>query len=94
MLVEKLGAGLNVSPETATTLASAGIALSPDPSSGAFDLDDLNKHNAVEHDASLSRKDIDLGGNEKFDQKIFDQTLRFYGGATQISLKEVAAARW
>lgn len=94
LLVQKLNDGLNVSAETATFLANAGLSLSPDPSSGAFDLDDLNKHNAIEHDASLSRKDKDLGGDEKFCQQVFDQTLSFYGGATEIGLKEVAAARW
>lgn len=94
LLVEKLDLGLNVSPETAAALAASGLTLSADPSTGAFDLDDLNKHNAIEHDGSLSRKDIDLGGNEKFSKEVFDQTIRFYGGATEIGFKEVAAARW
>ncbi|KAL6712353.1 hypothetical protein ACN47E_000230 [Coniothyrium glycines] len=94
LLVAKLNAGLNVSPEIATTLSQAGIALSADPSSGAFDLDDLNRHNAIEHDASLSRDDVDLGGTEKFSPAAFHRTLSFYGNAPEIGLKEVAAARW
>jgi hypothetical protein len=94
MLVQALGDGLNVSPEVATTLASIGVTLSQNPASGAFNLDDLNKHNAIEHDASLSRKDIDRGGNEKFDAQTFQQTVGFFKGASNIGLDDVAAARW
>jgi hypothetical protein len=60
MLVLAMGSGLNVSAEVATSLSTLGLTLSKDPSSKAFDLDDLNKHNAIEHDASLSRKDYDV----------------------------------
>ncbi|KAH7402767.1 Peroxidase, family 2-domain-containing protein [Pyrenochaeta sp. MPI-SDFR-AT-0127] len=95
ILVEKLGKGVNLSAETATTLGMAALRLSKDPSSGAFDLDDLKKHNGIEHDGSLSRKDFDLGGEEQdFCPEVFEETLSYYGGATEIGLKEVAAARW
>jgi hypothetical protein len=95
MLVEAIGGGLNVSAEVATSLSTLGLSLSKDPSSNAFDLDDLNKHNAIEHDASLSRKDYDLGGNaQAFNEDVFRETLSYFGGATEIGLEEVAAARW
>ncbi|KAH5153695.1 hypothetical protein HBH69_125080 [Parastagonospora nodorum] len=94
ILVKAMGEGLNVSPEVATSLSNLGMTLSKNPASGAFNLDDLNKHNAIEHDGSLSRKDIDLGGNEKLDADTFKQTLGFYKGASNIGLDEVAAARW
>jgi hypothetical protein len=95
MLVKALGEGLNVSTEIATTLSSLGMSLSADAASGTFDLDDLNKHNAIEHDASLSRKDFDLGGNaQAFDSDVFQETLSYFNGATNVSVEEVAAARW
>jgi hypothetical protein len=95
MLVKAIGGGLNVSAEVATSLSTIGLTLSKSPSSGAFDLDDLNKHNAIEHDASLSRKDYDLGGNaQAFDEGVFNETLSYFNGASEIGIKEVAAARW
>jgi hypothetical protein len=95
MLVKALGEGLNVSSEIATTLARFGMSVSSDPASGAFNLDDLNKHNALEHDASLSRKDFDLGGaSQAFDSDVFQETLGYFNGATNVSIKDVAAARW
>lgn len=73
----------------------AAIGLSKDPSSGAFDLDDLKKHNGIEHDGSLSRKDFNLGGEEQnFCPEVFAETLSYYDGAQEVGLKEVAAARW
>jgi hypothetical protein len=95
MLVLAMGSGLNVSAEVATSLSTLGLTLSKDPSSKAFDLDDLNKHNAIEHDASLSRKDYDLGGDaQAFNEEVFNETLSYFNGATDIGLEEVAAARW
>ncbi|KAH7406144.1 Chloroperoxidase [Phaeosphaeria sp. MPI-PUGE-AT-0046c] len=95
MLVKALGEGLNVSAEIATTLATLGLSLSENPASGAFNLDDLNKHNAIEHDASLSRQDFDLGGNaQAFDREVFNETLSYFNGATNVGIEEVAAARW
>jgi hypothetical protein len=95
MLVKAMGVGLNVSAEVATTLSAGGLSVSKRPSSNAFDLDDLNKHNAIEHDASLSREDFNLGGNaQAFSQEVFNETLSYFNGATDIGLEEVAAARW
>lgn len=95
LVVQKLGEGLNVSAEVATILGRAALRLSKDPSSGLFDLDDLKRHNAIEHDGSLSRRDFGLGGEEQnFCPEIFEETLGYFEGATEISLKEAAAARW
>ncbi|CAO2657242.1 Nn.00g033680.m01.CDS01 [Neocucurbitaria sp. VM-36] len=95
LIVAKLGEGLDVSSEVATNLATVGLQLSEDLTSGTFDLDDLNKHNAIEHDGSLTRMDFDLGGeDQKFCKDIFEETLSYYNGATEIGLEEVAAARW
>ena len=95
ILVKGMTEGLNVSAEVATTLSFVGISTSKDPASGKFDLDDLNQHNKVEHDASLSRKDFDLGGeSQAFCPETFNETLSFYKGANEVGIPEVAAARW
>ncbi|KAH7073411.1 Chloroperoxidase [Paraphoma chrysanthemicola] len=95
IIVKALGEGLNVSAETATLLASTGLSVSKDPASGAFNLDDLDKHNAVEHDGSLSRKDYDLGDTaQDFDPSVFAETLSYFGGKSEVGLADVAAARW
>lgn len=94
-VIDAFREGLNVSEEVAKDLFGFGLSLSKDPASGAFHLDDLNKHNAVEHDASLSRKDYNLGGeSQAFSPEVFNQTLSFYNGAQEIGIKEVADARW
>ncbi|KAF2856980.1 hypothetical protein T440DRAFT_494717 [Plenodomus tracheiphilus IPT5] len=95
VLVAALNTGLKVSPETATFLAMAGLAIARNPSSGAFDLDEMNKHNGFEHDASLSRKDFDLGGeSQDFSWEIFNETLSYYTSKKDVTIKDVAAARW
>ena len=84
-----------MSVESATHLAVVGLAISKNPASGAFDLDELKKHNAIEHDGSLTRKDYDLGGQaQEFDPEVFAETLSYFKGATEITLRDVAAARW
>lgn len=94
-LVTAITSGLNVSPEMATSLAQNGLSLSKDPSTGAMDLDDLNLHNAIEHDASLSRQDAAMGDSTPFSPEIFAQTLSYFPqGASAVSIADVAAARW
>ena len=95
VLVNTLSQSLNVSTEIATKLSLGGVSVSKNPASGKFDLDDLIRHNLIEHDASLSRKDFDLGGaSQAFDAGTFKETLSFFKGASEIGIAEVAAARW
>ncbi|KAK7051536.1 hypothetical protein VNI00_004513 [Paramarasmius palmivorus] len=42
---------------------------------GQFTLDDIKLHNAVEHDASLSRSDYGLGSNYIFNATLYNETL-------------------
>ncbi|KAF2643328.1 Cloroperoxidase [Massarina eburnea CBS 473.64] len=85
---------LKVSEELATLLSLVALKTSNDPASGTFDLDNLNKHNIIEHDGSLSRKDQALGGDGKFDQEIFDEFLGYFNDSQIIGFKEAAMARW
>ncbi|KAF2000744.1 Cloroperoxidase [Amniculicola lignicola CBS 123094] len=94
-VIKGLNEGMNVSMEVATMLARAALGLSSNPSSGKFSLCDLGKHNAIEHDGSLSREDVDIaGGDQKLNPKIFKEYLSYFGGLTELTLPAVAAARW
>lgn len=95
VVVQALADGVNVSSEISAPLAKLASTLSKNPQSGTFNLDDLNRHNAIEHDGSLSRQDDALGGDSHtFSPEIFNETLSYYGYASEIGIKEVAAARW
>jgi Peroxidase, family 2 len=44
--------------------------------------DNLNRHNVLEHDASMSRSDAFFGNNHVFNQTIFDTTRVFWTADT------------
>lgn len=45
---------INVGSDVAMGVGGQAVALSPIPNSQSFDLTDIDKHNAIEHDGSLS----------------------------------------
>jgi hypothetical protein len=89
-------AAVNFSAEATVGLFITALKLSSDPASGAFTLQDLKKHNAIEHDGSLSRADVGTpgAGDQEFNRDVFNEFKSFLNGATQISLPLAAAARW
>ncbi|ORY67212.1 Chloroperoxidase [Pseudomassariella vexata] len=96
LLVDVLGKAFNLSPELATVIAQLGIATN-DPSADFFDLPNLNKHNAFEHDASLSRVDFAFSGEENiatFDEATFRRFFDPFNGSEYIGLQAAAAARY
>jgi hypothetical protein len=95
MLVAAFGSALNMSAEISTKIAASGLFVVKDPSTGRFNLDDLDKHNIIEHDASLSRPDVALGsGSQRFDAAVWAESLSYFGNVSEVGIKEVAAARW
>jgi hypothetical protein len=95
LIVAAFGSALNMSAEVATRIAASGLFVARDPASGMFDLNELNKHNVIEHDGSLSRPDVALGdGSQAFDADVWAETLDYFGNVTEVGIKEVAAARW
>lgn len=85
-------------PDFSSGIGAVAIsAVSTDPSSGSFNLDDLNKHNAIEHDASLSRSDYYVSpthDNYDFNASIFNQVLAFYQGLDETSIDVAAKAKY
>jgi hypothetical protein len=48
----------------------------------------LQKHNVIEHDASMSREDYHLGDNVQFNKKRFHLIYKYFKGKKKITLKE------
>ncbi|KAK7179447.1 chloroperoxidase [Paraphaeosphaeria sporulosa] len=97
LVVNVLNETLNISPEISEFFASAGLSLASDPSLGHFQLDDLNKHNAIEHDASLSRVDFHFVGKEgvaRFNYATFKRWFSHFHGQEFIDIESAARARF
>ncbi|ETS83096.1 hypothetical protein PFICI_04972 [Pestalotiopsis fici W106-1] len=58
-----------------------------------FSLDELNKHNGIEHDASLSRQDFYFGNVQAFNETIFNQTRSYWTDPVTIDIHQAANAR-
>jgi hypothetical protein len=94
LIVTQLHDALNLDTAMATALASAWLRISPNPASGTVTLEDLQRHNAIEHDGSMSRLDVGLGGKGEFNQEAFDEFVSGFDGATDITIPMAAKGRW
>ncbi|KAK2626466.1 hypothetical protein QTJ16_003641 [Diplocarpon rosae] len=72
VVVNGLSQGLNFDPALATIMWEQAVFVNPEPNATYFTLDQLNPHNVLEHDASLSRSDAYYGNNHVFNQTVFD----------------------
>ncbi|KAM3548199.1 hypothetical protein MY1884_009283 [Beauveria asiatica] len=73
-----LGTGLNFDADLARLMWDQAIVANPEPNATFFTLDHLNRHNVLEHDASLSRTDAYFNPNQVFNQTIFDGTKTWW----------------
>ncbi|OJJ60371.1 hypothetical protein ASPSYDRAFT_96189, partial [Aspergillus sydowii CBS 593.65] len=73
---------LNFDPATAKALFGNAILANTSDGAGEFDLDQMNVHNLLEHDASLSRSDAYFGNNHLFDPTVFAQTRSYWTDPT------------
>ncbi|KAH8892745.1 Cloroperoxidase [Thozetella sp. PMI_491] len=81
-IISGLGAALNFDSTLASLMFRMAIIANPEPNATFFTLDQLNVHNVLEHDASLSRSDAFFGNNHVFNQTIFDQTRVYWTAET------------
>lgn len=83
MLTTAMEETFNFGIDIRTVLALGALFSSPHPVGGTMDLNDLDKHNHIEHDGSLSRAPYYQSGDDHtFRQDIFDQVLSFYPNTT------------
>ncbi|KAF2763333.1 Cloroperoxidase [Pseudovirgaria hyperparasitica] len=95
MLVSAMSEVFNLSTEVGTLVSIRAIDTSSTPGTGTFSLKDLQKHNMIEHDASLSRADDALSGDShSFNQQVFDSWFRFFDGMDALTLPALAMARY
>lgn len=76
--ISALGNGLNFDATLAGIMWDQAIIANPEPNATFFTLDNLNRHNVLEHDASLSRSDAYFGNNHVFNQTVFDTSRAYW----------------
>ncbi|KPM38572.1 hypothetical protein AK830_g7989 [Neonectria ditissima] len=92
--IEACGEALNISPEFADGIFTTGVPSNPAPNATFFDLDMLHKtHGFIEHDGSLSRKDIFFDPSNRFDPDTFDNLMSYFGDSDKIDIPSLANAR-
>ncbi|KAI5925297.1 Chloroperoxidase [Camillea tinctor] len=90
--IEALGTALNFDIELSRTLYGFAISTNPTPNATIYSLDNLGRHNIVEHDASLSRSDAYFSDPSVFNQTIFDET-KSYWTLPIVDLRQAAMSR-
>ncbi|PYH94343.1 Cloroperoxidase [Aspergillus ellipticus CBS 707.79] len=91
-IIDGLGSALNFDSSLASLMFDMAIVVNPQSNATWFTLDpnpnsaspsdQLNQHNILEHDASLSRSDFFFGNNHVFNQTIFNQTRQYWTNST------------
>ncbi|KAF4470461.1 Chloroperoxidase [Fusarium albosuccineum] len=77
-VVGALKRGLNFDEALGKIMFEQALVANPEPNATFFTLDQLNVHNVLEHDASMSRLDAYFGNNHVFNQEIFDTTKVYW----------------
>ncbi|KAK4099184.1 Cloroperoxidase, partial [Parathielavia hyrcaniae] len=78
VVIKGMKQALNFDAALATIMFDQAVIANPEPNATYFTLDHLNRHNVLEHDASLSRTDAFFGSNRVFNETIFNQTRRYW----------------
>lgn len=91
-LVTGLSESINLAAAATEFVGAKALTASTTGNASTFNLDDLDTHHILEHDASLSRNDIYFGDNHSFNKTIWDQTATYFSNST-ISFTNAAAAR-
>lgn len=87
-----LDAALNIPPQFGALLHTAAVRTNPTGNvTNTFSLDNLGRHNILEHDASLSRQDAFFGNNLVFNQTVFNETRSHW--QETIDVPQAATAR-
>ncbi|KAE9581201.1 putative sterigmatocystin biosynthesis peroxidase stcC [Colletotrichum fructicola] len=80
-VVNALKDGINFNQTLGAIMFNQATVANPEPNATFFTLDHLNRHNVLEHDASLSRTDAFFGNNHIFNQSVFDESRAYWTNA-------------
>lgn len=92
-LVTGFKESINLAPEATFLVTVKALQASSTGNFLTLHLDDLNKHNIIEHDGSLSRADFHSGDNHTFQPALFASFLSHLGAHPTISIPVAAEAR-
>lgn len=90
--ISALGTALNIDADLGKFLFDFAVTTNPDANATTFSLDNLSRHDILEHDASLSRADAYFADPQVFNQTVFDETRSYWKGDV-IDLHMAAASR-
>jgi hypothetical protein len=91
-LITAFDASVHLASAATQLVGAKALTASSTSNNATFNLDDLNKHNIIEHDGSLSRADIFFGDNHSFNPTIWASVAAFFTEPT-ISIATSASAR-
>lgn len=80
VVVNGLKDGINFDPALGEIMFEQALIANPEPNATFFTLDQLNVHNLLEHDGSLSRSDAYFGNNHIFNETVFAESMTFWNG--------------
>ncbi|KAK5134439.1 hypothetical protein LTR08_006486 [Meristemomyces frigidus] len=81
----------NVGTDVAISIGTTALAI-VGPNATSFSLQDIDKHNAIEHDGSMSRSDYALGDDHDFNYTYMSETASYFHKPT-INVTDGANAR-
>ncbi|KAI1463053.1 Cloroperoxidase [Daldinia caldariorum] len=82
-LVKGVNKGVGFEPAVVSNLFDLAISTNPEPNATTFSLDNLIRHNILEHDASLryfNRQDAFFGRADILNQAVFNETRSHWTG--------------
>ncbi|KAF4952001.1 hypothetical protein FGADI_7117 [Fusarium gaditjirri] len=93
ILKDGMLAGYNIEHLDAVILFTQAIKTSPEyPNTRSFDLEDLGRHNILEHDISLSRSDAFFADPNPFNKTVWAESLTYFPDDL-MTVEQVAKAR-
>lgn len=78
--------GFSLAQDASTLVGSVGLKGSTTGNASTFDLHDLDKHELIEHDGSMSRLDIYYGNSLTFSDEAWARTLATWGDNETITV--------
>ncbi|KAL0937223.1 uncharacterized protein CTRU02_206954 [Colletotrichum truncatum] len=92
-LISGLGKALNFNESLVRTLGTPAFATSTTGNPNTFNLDDIAKHNVIEHDGSLSRADFAVTGDAKtFNETVWAETSGYLAEGAKSTENKVNVA--
>ncbi|KAK6953259.1 hypothetical protein Daesc_005560 [Daldinia eschscholtzii] len=79
-VISAMSSALNFNESLGALMFQMAIVANPEPNATFFTLEQLNVHNVLEHDGSLSRSDAFFGNNHIFNETIFNETKVYWTG--------------